>query len=86
LELFDLDEDFSTVESRLGRLANKCTENDLEYCVGCIGDILEVKPDVKAGEDRYKRILYEMMTRMVNFKLPTTRADSEPVSKDSDDM
>ena len=40
LELFDLDEAFSSEKSRLAQTTNKCSDADLEYFVRECGDIM----------------------------------------------
>ena len=40
LELFDLDEAFSSEKSRLAQITNKCTDDDIEYYVREAADIL----------------------------------------------
>ena len=42
LELFDLDEAFSSEKSRLAQITNKCGEEDLEYYIRESADILGV--------------------------------------------
>lgn len=39
LELFDLDEEFSSQLERLAQLTNKCTDDDLEYYI-LVSDII----------------------------------------------
>lgn len=40
LELFDLDEAFSSEKARLAQITNKCTDDDIEYYVREAADIL----------------------------------------------
>ena len=40
LELFDLDEAFSSEKARLSQITNKCTDDDIEYYVREAADIL----------------------------------------------
>ena len=40
LELFDLDEAFSSEKARLAQITNKCTDDDIEYYVREGADIL----------------------------------------------
>ena len=43
LDQFDLDEHFATPQLRLAQLANKCSDEDLEYFVRESGEILGVR-------------------------------------------
>lgn len=44
LDLFDLDDMFSSERVRLAQLTNKCDDKDLEYYVRVCGEILGVRP------------------------------------------
>lgn len=82
LDLFDLDEAFSSEKLRLAQLTNKCTDADLEYFVREAGEILGVadaiRSDMPLGnispEDRSvfpvggKNILEYILTKLVAYK------------------
>ncbi len=42
LELFDLDDAFSSERARLAQMSNKCSDDDLEYFVTEAADILGI--------------------------------------------
>lgn len=82
LDLFDLDEAFSSEKLRLAQLTNKCTDEDLEYFVKEAGEILGVSEAIRADmplgsiapEDRSvvpisgKKILEHILTKLVAYK------------------
>jgi intraflagellar transport protein 52 len=74
LDLFDLDEHFSTEKLRLAQLTNKCNDNDLEYFVREAGEILGVTDKVKIEDNNEirepsaKRLLEFMLKRLVDYK------------------
>ncbi|XP_064485249.1 intraflagellar transport protein 52 homolog isoform X2 [Ornithodoros turicata] len=70
LELFDLDEAFSSEGQRLAQLANKCTDDaDLEYFVCECGDVLGVTSEASARVARDARqILDYVLARLVEFR------------------
>jgi hypothetical protein len=47
LDLFDLDEQFSSEKHRLAQLTNKCTDKDLEYFVCEAGEILGIADEIR---------------------------------------
>ncbi|KAI1288388.1 Intraflagellar transport protein 52 -like protein [Halotydeus destructor] len=63
LELFDLDHAFSSVQTRLLQVANKCSDDDIEYYVKECGQLVGIT-EVKASKD----ILYHLFTRIVEYK------------------
>lgn len=65
LDLFDLDEGFSSDRTRMAQLTNKCADEDLEYYVREIGDILCIVP-VEARDA--KHILEHVFLQVVEFK------------------
>ncbi|XP_069740257.1 intraflagellar transport protein 52 homolog isoform X4 [Narcine bancroftii] len=66
LDLFDLDETFSSEKVRLAQLTNKCTDDDLEFYVRKCGDILGVS---NRQENRdAKEILEHIFFQVVEFK------------------
>ncbi|KAA0185525.1 Intraflagellar transport protein 52 [Fasciolopsis buskii] len=68
LELFDLDEQFSTSKSRLAQVTNKCTEDDLEYYVRECGDILAISRKLPAEKRTARVILEVIFNELVEFK------------------
>ncbi|ETE72629.1 Intraflagellar transport protein 52-like protein, partial [Ophiophagus hannah] len=57
LDLFDLDETFSSEKARLAQITNKCTEDDLEFYVRKCGDILG-EHDIDTSEVGFQGIKY----------------------------
>lgn len=74
LELFDLDEAFSSEKSRLAQITNKCSDEDLDYYVREAADILGVTaaiPNPGQGEgsaSATKRILEYVLAHITEFK------------------
>ncbi|XP_050715155.1 intraflagellar transport protein 52 homolog [Eriocheir sinensis] len=68
LELFDLDEAFSSEKSRLAQVTNKCKDEDLEYYVRECGDILGVTPKLPPTARDAKHTLEYIFTQLVEFK------------------
>ncbi|XP_044153360.1 intraflagellar transport protein 52 homolog [Bufo gargarizans] len=68
LELFDLDENFSSEKSRLAQITNRCTEDDLEFYVRKCGDILGVTGNLPKEEQDAKHILQHIFFQVVEFK------------------
>jgi len=78
LELFDLDEAFSSERSRLAQLANKCLsggetgndEADLEYFIRECGHVLGVGGEnpVTGLELDARQILYSISLHLAEFK------------------
>lgn len=68
LELFDLDENFSSEKSRLAQITNRCTEDDLEFYVRKCGDILGVTGSLPKEEQDAKHILQHIFFQVVEFK------------------
>lgn len=65
LELYDLDEEFCTVPTRLQQLANKCTDNDLDYFVQECGRLLGI---VDANTRTSKEILERTFKKIIEYK------------------
>lgn len=65
LELFDLDEAFSSSQTRLLQVANKCTDSDLEYYVKECGLVLGVE---SATTKTAKEILFTIFSKVVEYK------------------
>lgn len=75
LDLFDLDQHFSTETLKLAQLTNKCSDSDLSYYVQEAGDILGVVDDVKkqqglGDEARVSpsQILQHVLLKLINYK------------------
>nr|KAF6330087.1 intraflagellar transport 52 [Myotis myotis] len=68
LELFDLDETFSSEKARLAQITNKCTEEDLEFYVRKCGDILGVTNKLPKDQQDAKHILEHIFFQVVEFK------------------
>uniref|UniRef100_UPI00398E97B1 intraflagellar transport protein 52 homolog isoform X2 n=1 Tax=Pristiophorus japonicus TaxID=55135 RepID=UPI00398E97B1 len=63
LDLFDLDETFSSEKVRLAQLTNKCTDDDLEFYVRKCGDILGVsnRQDSRDAKDILEHIFFQVV-------------------------
>lgn len=68
LDLFDLDESFSSERARMAQLTNKCTDEDLEYYVRECGDILGVLNKLPVESRDAKHILEHVFAQVVEFK------------------
>ncbi|XP_022600947.1 intraflagellar transport protein 52 homolog isoform X2 [Seriola dumerili] len=68
LDLFDLDETFSSEKVRLAQLTNKCTDDDLEFYVRKCGEILGVTPKLDKDQRDAKHILEHIFFQVVEFK------------------
>lgn len=68
LELFDLDETFSSEKARLAQITNKCTDEDLEFYVRKCGDILGVTSKLPKDQQDAKHILEHIFFQVVEFK------------------
>ncbi|XP_059149492.1 intraflagellar transport protein 52 homolog isoform X2 [Physella acuta] len=68
LELFDLDEQFSSEKVRIAQITNKCTDDDLEYYVRECGEILGVTHHLPQESRTAKHILEHVFTQIVEFK------------------
>lgn len=68
LDLFDLDETFSSEKVRLAQLTNKCTDDDLEFYVRKCGEILGVTPKLDQDQRDAKHILEHIFFQVVEFK------------------
>lgn len=68
LDLFDLDESFSSEKVRLAQLTNKCTEDDLEFYVRKCGEILGVTAKLDKEKRDAKHILEHVFSQVVEFK------------------
>ncbi|ESU44883.1 IFT complex B [Giardia duodenalis assemblage B] len=61
LELFDLDTELASEQTRLNKLASKCTSDDVEFFIRQAGDLLNITGSPK-------EILYQVLVSTVNFK------------------
>lgn len=77
LDLFDLDEHFSTEKLRLAQLTNKCTDKDLEYFICDAGEILGIADQIRAapsstssGPSKYSanKVLEFILRKLVDWK------------------
>uniref|UniRef100_A0AAQ5YHN6 ABC-type uncharacterized transport system domain-containing protein n=1 Tax=Amphiprion ocellaris TaxID=80972 RepID=A0AAQ5YHN6_AMPOC len=68
LDLFDLDETFSSEKVRLAQLTNKCTDDDLEFYVRKCGEILGVTAKLDKDHRDAKHILEHIFFQVVEFK------------------
>lgn len=68
LDLFDLDETFSSEQVRLAQLTNKCTDDDLEFYVRKCGEIMGVTPKLDKEQRDAKHILEYIFFQVVEFK------------------
>uniref|UniRef100_A0A8C5WMI3 Intraflagellar transport 52 n=1 Tax=Leptobrachium leishanense TaxID=445787 RepID=A0A8C5WMI3_9ANUR len=68
LDLFDLDENFSSEKARLSQITNRCTDDDLEFYVRKCGDILGVTGNLQKEERDAKHILEHVFFQVVEFK------------------
>jgi len=70
LDLFDLDDAFSSERVRLAQLTNKCNDDDLEYYMRECGEILGVTNRLPADTDKRdgKHILEYIFKQIVEFK------------------
>jgi intraflagellar transport protein 52 len=65
LELFDLDDAFSSSQTRLLQIANKCTDADLEYYVKECGLTLGIE---SVTTKTAKEILFSVFAMIVEYK------------------
>ena len=65
LELFDLDDAFSSSQTRMMQIANKCTDADLEYYVKECGLVLGVESAAKLSA---KAILHNILNKIVQYR------------------
>ncbi|EDV23358.1 uncharacterized protein TRIADDRAFT_57900 [Trichoplax adhaerens] len=68
LDLFDLDDYFSSERVRLAQITNKCNDNDLEYYIRECGDILGVTKMLPPQSRDAKRVLEYVFSKVVEFK------------------
>ena len=68
LELFDLDEAFSSEKSRLAQITNKCSDADLDYFVREAADIMGLTQQLPVQAHDAKHIMEYVLTHIVEFK------------------
>ncbi|GMR56503.1 hypothetical protein PMAYCL1PPCAC_26698, partial [Pristionchus mayeri] len=68
LEMFDLDEMFSSREVRLTQLVHKCEEKDLEYFIREAGDACDVISSLAPNDRTARRILERVLHHLVEYK------------------
>lgn len=68
LDLFDLDEQFSSEAVRLAQITNKCGDDDLEYFVRECGEILNVTKNLTENQRTGKDILEYIFRQVVEYK------------------
>ncbi|WAR24479.1 IFT52-like protein [Mya arenaria] len=79
LDLFDLDEQFSSEKVRLAQQTNKCMDDDLEYYVRECGDILGVTTHLAQDNRDAKHILEYIFSQVVEFKKLNQERDYDTV-------
>ncbi|XP_074644049.1 intraflagellar transport protein 52 homolog isoform X2 [Tubulanus polymorphus] len=77
LDLFDLDEQFSSEKVRLAQITNKCTDDDLEYYVRECGDILGVTMKLPQSGRDAKHIIDYIFAHVVEFKKLNQEQDTD---------
>lgn len=70
LDLFDLDESFSSERVRLSQLTNKCTEDDLEFYVRESGIILGISRELPEDYRTAKDIISYIVSHIMEYKKP----------------
>ncbi|XP_065062333.1 intraflagellar transport protein 52 homolog [Rhopilema esculentum] len=85
LDLFDLDEAFSSEKSRLAQITNKCNDEDLEYYVRECGEILGVTSKLAPESRDAKHILEHIFAQVVEFK-KLNQDEPEPDMLDGGDV
>ncbi|VDK35669.1 unnamed protein product [Taenia asiatica] len=68
LELFDLDEHFSSEKTRLAQEANKCTEDDLEYFILHCGEVCGLAQKLPQSQRTARNILELTLMELIEFK------------------
>lgn len=81
LDLFDLDETFSSEKVRLAQLTNRCTDDDLEFYVRKCGEILGVTAKMDKDQRDAKHILEYVFFQVVEFKKLNQEHDVEPEAR-----
>lgn len=76
LDLYDLDEHFSSEKNRLAQLTNKCTDKDLEYYICDAGEILGIADQIRSQTSGSKappkynanRVLEHILKKLMDWK------------------
>jgi intraflagellar transport protein 52 len=68
LELFDLDEHFSSESARLAQITNKCTDEDLDFYILECAEILGINRQLAQNERTPKHILSFVVSRLMEYK------------------
>lgn len=79
LDLFDLDEEFSSERTRVAQITNKCSDEDLEYYVRQCGDIMGVSSWLPNDKRSAKHILEHILAQVVEFKKSSQDAAIPPL-------
>ncbi len=71
----------------MGRIVNKCSEEDLEYCATTLGTILNVrvKSESFAEKDKAKAAIFAMASELAKFKNGFNSAQPSDVEEFSDE-
>ncbi|VUZ41432.1 unnamed protein product, partial [Hymenolepis diminuta] len=73
LELFDLDEEFSSEKTKLAIEANKCTDDDLEYFILHCGAVCGISQKLAEFQRTARNILEQTLVELVEFKKTNVR-------------
>jgi intraflagellar transport protein 52 len=68
LELFDLDDAFTSTEQRLAQLTNRCAEQELDLFVREAGELIGIGKHVTARERGAKRVLERVLREIMHYK------------------
>ena len=66
LDLFDLDEEFSSSKTKLAMITNKCNDDDLEYYIRECGRYVGITTDINNSDA--KHILETIFHQLVEYK------------------
>ncbi|VDO29028.1 unnamed protein product [Onchocerca flexuosa] len=88
LELFDLDDMFSSTDVRLAQLTNKCGENDLEYFLKEAAEIYDITKCLPENDRGPKKILEFVLYQLAEFKKLNQEKDDnvENLKRNTDDL
>ncbi|KAM9859554.1 intraflagellar transport protein 52 homolog isoform 1-T2 [Aulostomus maculatus] len=81
LDLFDLDEEFSSEKVRLAQITNKCTDDDLEFYIRKCGEIVGVTPKLENDQRDAKHILEHILFQVVEFKKLNQEHDGDAAAQ-----
>jgi intraflagellar transport protein 52 len=68
LELFDLEDAFTSTEQRLAQLTNRCAEQDLDLFVREAGELLGIGRQLLGPEKNAKKVLERVLTSIIQYK------------------